>query len=362
MKNLSTPHSPHSYKGGDFVSSQSANAILAKARAMYGKCLKEADYQGLLNCKSVTEIAAYLKQRTAYSSAISGMNENEIHRGQLETKLRQELYFDLFALSRYAHEDTLAFSDFVISKMEIEQIIKCLMLVNIGKPEEYVYSMPLSLDKFAKISLEALAGVRSYSDMLDALKGSPYYSVLLQFSPKDNERINITYIEIALENKSYEKAIETIQNGKHKSDKKELLDIFSSMLDIENMSRIIRLKKYYGFSEEEIMPMLIPYGRLSQKMLSELCKAENVDKIFDILKNTYIGRLISKLRYNEQNQMADVMIYNYCCHHLRLSPNPTIVMISYIYLREIELKNIVNLIEAARYSLPADEKAKLLIK
>ena len=127
------------------MSSQSANAILAKARAMYGKCLKEADYQGLLNCKSVTEIAAYLKQRTAYSSAISGMNENEIHRGQLETKLRQELYFDLFALSRYAHEDTLAFSDFVISKMEIEQIIKCLMLVNIGKPEEYVYSMPLSL-------------------------------------------------------------------------------------------------------------------------------------------------------------------------------------------------------------------------
>ena len=136
------------------MSSQSANAILAKARAMYGKCLKESDYQGLLNCKNVTEIAVYLKQRTAYSSAISTLNENEIHRGQLETKLRQELYFDLFALSRYAHEDTLAFSDFVISKMEIEQIIKCLMLVNIGKAEEYVYTMPLSLDRFAGISLE----------------------------------------------------------------------------------------------------------------------------------------------------------------------------------------------------------------
>ena len=245
---------------------------------------------------------------------------------------------------------------------QIEQIIKCLMLVNIGKAEEYVYTMPLSLDRFAGISLEALAGVRSYNDMLDALRGTPYYSVLLRFRPKDNEKINITHIEIALENKSYEKAIETIGKGKHKSDKKELLDIFSSMLDIENMSRIIRLKKYYHFSAEEILPLLIPYGRLSKKMLSELCKADNVDKIFELLKNTYIGRLIAKLRYNEQNQMADVMIYNYCHHHLRLSPNPTIVMISYIYLREIELKNIVNLIEAARYGLPADEKAKLLIK
>ena len=175
------------------MSSQSANAILAKARAMYGKCLKESDYQGLLNCKNVTEIAVYLKQRTAYSSAISTLNENEIHRGQLETKLRQELYFDLFALSRYAHEDTLAFSDFVISKMEIEQIIKCLMLVNIGKAEEYVYTMPLSLDRFAGISLEALAGVRSYNDMLDALRGTPYYSVLLRFRPKGTESVSFDF-------------------------------------------------------------------------------------------------------------------------------------------------------------------------
>jgi vacuolar-type H+-ATPase subunit C/Vma6 len=37
-------------------------------------------------------------------------------------------------------------------------------------------------------------------------------------------------------------------------------------------------------------------------------------------------------------------------------------MISYVYLREIELKNIINLIEATRYNIPADEKLRLLIK
>ena len=344
------------------MSSQSANAILAKARAMYGKSLDESDFQALLNCKSVSEIAIYLKQRTRYASVLSVLDETNIHRGQLETLIRQEIYFDLFALSRYAHEDTLAFSDFFISRMEIEQIIKCLMLMNIGKAEEYVYIMPLSLDEFTDISLKSLAGVHSYSDMLNALKGTRYYSVLSGLLPKDNSRADITSIEIALENKSYEKAISTIDNGKHKSDRKELHDIFMSMLDIENMSRIIRLKKYYGFSAEQIMSMLIPYGRFSKKMLAELCNAENADQVIALSKSTHIGRLTSKLKYHEQRQMTDVMIYNYCKHHLRLSPNPTIVMISYIYLREIELKNIVNLIEAARYGLPADEKVKLLIK
>lgn len=344
------------------MSSQSANAILAKARAMYGKSLTEADYKGLLECRNVTEIAVWLKQRTNYSSVLSSLNENNIHRGQLETMLRHEIYYDLFALSRYAHEDTLAFSEFFISRMEIEQIVKCLMFINIGRAEEYVYTMPLSLDKFTNISLEALAGVRSYGDMINALRGTRYHSVLLGFSPDEHGKINITAIEMALQNKSYEKAIQTISKGKHRSDRKELQDIFLSMLDIENMSRIIRLKKYYHFTPEMIMPLLIPYGKLSKKMLSDLCNAENVGRVMELSKNTHIGRLMSKLQNYEQRQMTDAMIYNYCRHHLRLSPNPTIVMISYIYLREIELKNIVNLIEAARYGLPADEKVKLLIK
>ena len=362
MKNIHHSPLPIQKKGVNVMSSQSANAILAKSRAMYGKSLKEHDFQALLDCKSVAEIAVYLKQRTDYSSVLSGLDENNIHRGQLETLLRQEIYFDLFALSRYAHEDTLAFSDFFISKMEIEQIIKCLMLMNIGKAEEYVYTMPLSLDEFTDISLEALAGVRSCSDMLTALKGTWYHAVLAGLLPKDNSKADIIAVETALRNKSFEKALETIDKGKHKSDRKELRDIFLSMLDIENMSRIIRLKKYYHFAPDDIMPMLIPYGKLSRKTLAEFCHAENVELIFELSKNTYIGRLMSKLNYHEQRQMTDVMIYNYCKHHLRLSPNPTVVMISYIYLREIELKNIVNLIEAARYSLPADEKLKLLIK
>ena len=234
--------------------------------------------------------------------------------------------------------------------------------MNIGKPEEYVYSMPLSLDKFAHISLKALAGVRSYQDMLGALKGTWYYPILLEFCPKDNEKIKITELEIALENKSYAKVMDTITEGKNKGDRKELNDIFSAMLDFENMSRIVRLKKYYHFTPETIKPLLIPYGKLSNKMREELCAAENVSEVFELSRSTYLGRLMSKLQYNDQTQMTDVMIHAYCKHHLRLSPNPTIVMISYVYLREIELKNIINIIEATRYGISADEKWKLLIK
>lgn len=71
------------------LSQFSSNAILSKARAMYGKRLTAADYQALLTCQSVGEVAAYLKQRTVYAQVLSGVNELTIHRGQLESLLKK---------------------------------------------------------------------------------------------------------------------------------------------------------------------------------------------------------------------------------------------------------------------------------
>ena len=343
-------------------SAMASNAILAKARAMYGKCLTDSDYKQLMDCRNVSEVASYLKSRTSYKSALTGLDENDVHRGQLEPMLKQNIYFDVFALSRYAKDKALVFSDFIISEMEIEQIMRCLMLVNIGRSDEYVYTMPLSLDKFTKISLKKLTGVRTYDDLADALYGSKYHAVLQKHRPKDGERINIAQIEADLNNQNYAIVMKTIENGKNKSDRDELRDVLAAMLDFRNISSIIRLKKYYKYDQSRIKPLLIPYGRLAGRTLDELCAAESVQEVFEISRSTYLGRLMSKLRYNDQSQMTSSMISMYCRHHLRLSPNPTIVMVSYIYLKEIELKNIINIIEATRYGLSAEEKAKLLVR
>ncbi len=343
-------------------STMASNAILAKARAMYGKSLTETDYKQLMDCRNVPEVAAYLKSRTSYRSALTGLNETEVHRGQLEPMLRQNLYYDILALSRYAKDKTLIFSDFVISEMEIEQIIRCLTLVNIGKPDEYIYSMPLSLNKFAGINLEKLSYVRSFGDMQEVLAGTNYESVLKKYKPKEGEKINIALLEAELNNQNYGRVINAIEETGSGRDKDELLDVFCAMLDFRNVSRIIRLKKYFHYTEERIYPLLIPYGKLSRRAMSELCSAESAKEVFELARSTYLGRLMSKLKYNDNAQMTDALISMYCKHHLRLSPNPTIVMISYVYLKEIELKNIVNIIEATRYGWSPDEKEKMLVR
>lgn len=343
--------------------SKASTAILAKARAMYGKCLSDKDYEELVGCRTVSEVASYLKTRTEYASALVGLNDSDVHRGQLETLLKQNIYYDVSALSRYEQDKSTGFSDFIISRMEIEQIIRCLTLVNIGKAQEYVYTMPLSLDKFAKISLKDLTSVRSYDDILDVLKGTGYFPTLSKFKPKESERINIAELEVQLNNDNFGRVINSISNARNKNDREELKDLFSAMIDFKNVARIIRMKKYYNnFSSEKIKAQLIPYGKLKNRILNEMCEAETVQDVFEISRSTYLGRLLAKLQYNDQTQITDALLNNYCKHHLRLSRNPRIVMISYIYLKSIELSNIVNIIEGTRYGISADKKSKLLVR
>ena len=76
------------------ASPYSSNVILAKARAMYGRCLTAQDFHNLLACHSVSEIASYLKNRTAYAGVLADINESTIHRGHLESLLRRKLWND----------------------------------------------------------------------------------------------------------------------------------------------------------------------------------------------------------------------------------------------------------------------------
>ena len=49
------------------ASNASGNAVLAKARALYGRRLRAEDYRRLMGCRTMSELAAALKEQPLYS-------------------------------------------------------------------------------------------------------------------------------------------------------------------------------------------------------------------------------------------------------------------------------------------------------
>ena len=79
----------------------SGNAVLAKARALYGSRLRADDYRRLMACRTMTELAAALKEYPLYSEALAEVNPPYARRVQLENLLRQSLYTRYDSLCRY---------------------------------------------------------------------------------------------------------------------------------------------------------------------------------------------------------------------------------------------------------------------
>lgn len=56
------------------ASGKASNAVLAKARALYGRRLRAEDYRRLTDCRTMTELANELKALPLYANTLAEVN------------------------------------------------------------------------------------------------------------------------------------------------------------------------------------------------------------------------------------------------------------------------------------------------
>ena len=232
--------------------SYASNSVLSKARAMYGKRMHNKNYDELLACRNTIDIVSYLKRKTSYASILSSVNENSAHRFDIEQKLKYKLFVDFESLGRYDISVGEHFFEYIITRAEIEQLMHSLMLLAAGKSGEYMHTIPEFFYSHTKVDLVSLKNIKSYDEFLTTVKKSYYYKILLPFKPAKGERINLTGIETALYNYLYEIVFGIIKKYVKGSAKKELMEFFNDYIDLNNLIRIVRMRKFYDLSAEYI--------------------------------------------------------------------------------------------------------------
>lgn len=343
------------------LSTLASNAILSKARAMYGRRLTEQNYKDLLACQSVGEVASYLKNNTVYKRVLAGVNESSVHRGQLEAKLKQKLSEDYASLCRYEISVGERFSRYLLMRSEIEQILHSILLLGAGKPEEYLFSMPMYLNRHTRIDLSALSQIQSFDDILNALDNTPYRGLLESFRPVKGTPINYTGIENALYTFLYQNIFDVINHYTHGDTKKQLREIFNSYIDLINYAHIIRLKVSYNESPDAIRTALLPFGSIEEKTMNKMAEANSEEEVNAIMRKTDIGRRYLDLKHTYVDEIPNRVKYIKSRHNIYFSTHPSVVMMSYTFIMQCELTDIITIVEGVRYKLAPEEIAKLLI-
>lgn len=339
----------------------SSAAVITKARSKYGKRLTDKDYAALLKCQNVSQVMGYLKTHTHYAQVLSKTNENEIHRGRLEILLKQQVFYNFDSLCRYEMSSGSPFSEFIIRRYEIEQIVHFLLLLSCGKVQEYLFALPAYFDKHTDIDLYKLSKCKDYDTFINTIDKAEYKRILMQYKPDENGAIDLAGVENALDIYSHKELYDAISKRKSKKEKANLKQLCDYVNDFCNLSRILRIKKYYTMSSEQCKSHLLPFGTINQKTIDKMCEAKSIDEIFELMTTTRIGKRITNMSLEKEEQISLKSRYMVCRNNLYYSMEPAVVLLSYMYVSEVELKNIITIIEGVRYNSSADRIKQLLI-
>ena len=334
-----------------------ASAIIAKIKTKYGKRMTDKDFRAMVKGESVGDVVQYLKSYTHYQVFLDKVS-NDIHRGNLEQLIRERQFEELLTLCKYNQGDTPV-TKYILRSTEISELMKFITLLSIGRPREYLFSLPLYFTQHTDIALEKLSSIHSHKELVSVLERTDYATILRQFPPDDNGDYDLAAIEDALENDNLDQLYTDIGSIKNKKDRNELIKLFDTLSDYQNYSRIIRLKKNYHLSNDEIRKHLLRYGKLTGKNLDRILSKEEYEEIREELKRTGVGKKAKTI--DADSEMAVQGSFEMCRRQLYFSTNPEIVLLAYRIVSLTELNNVIAVVEGVRYQIEPDKILEILI-
>ena len=343
--------------------SQASNVLLTKSRAMFGKRLTGQNISELLNCQTVTEVAAYLKNNTHYAYALRNIDDSNVHRGQLEAALDDLMQSQLTALSRYRVDAGEYMRSFMVYSTQIREILKFLRLLSAGRGGEYVFAMPKYFVKRDGLDPIKMAQAKDYEEFLRAMSGTVFYKILRGISVGEDGTIDYTMIEHSLYSHLFSYAESVIVKNFHGSAKEDLLGLLGTRSELASFLNIYRFKKYYKACGDDLARSLVfdfNY-KISRRTFDRMLSAESAGDVLEIFRSeTFYGRELGEIDEEYIDQVVNRLSYKRVRHLMRFSTDPTVAVFSYLLLSGIERRDIVTIIEGVRYRVSPDVIASMI--
>lgn len=338
-------------------------AVIAKIKAIYGLRLKERDYEIMLKMKSVSDIALFLKQHPLYRDILRPINENDLHRNQLEELIRKNTFRTSLKLIQFAYMKDQAFYDLSYIKHEIDLILGQFRDIISETTDQSVSDAPLYLRKHIRFDILKLAKADTYAKVLDVLQGTDYYDHIKKFYREKREDIRYADIEKELEIYFYDTIfarIDQTYSGKLAAD---LKDIYLTKIELDNIIKIYRLKKFYNTPPDLIKDALIwKYSKIKEKEMDELVSIRFAEDLLPYLDKTHsLQKRTDKENYVFVEYFAKRISYNLAKKYLYYSSELPKVYTSFLALLDIETENLTHIIEGIRYELNDSEIRRMLI-
>lgn len=330
------------------------SSVAAKLMSMYSKRLTDKDYEELLSKKSVNDVCAYLKGTAGYSEVLRDVNERDIHRGQMEFLLENELVDEYVRLYKFVDHKKRAMLEFWFMRYEVEFLKREIRYIYTHEERSDDEIAERKFNAFfkthTKINQEIMRSAKSISDCIEACKDTPYAEPL-----KRAEGTDFFLMGMILDSYYYLTMWRSLTRMLPKDQEELSKKLVGVQIDMLNLMWIYRGKKYFDFSPEIIFTYLLPIRyRISEEALKQLVSADSVERFVEMAGTLtpYASLFEGGGKFPEENYRS---IYNRLSKNIFVNHSQSMVAIyAYLNLKEVELGNITAITEGIRYGLNTD--------
>lgn len=332
-------------------------AVNSKVKALKGKMLKNNQYLELLQSKDFKSSLRILKENTSYGELLKTYEIDKLHRGELELILNKH-YMEIYRkFINYFHGEYRKFIKLLFLRWEIEDLKIIIRGKYIGRSKEEIEKFLIAKSSLNTIDYSYLTSSKDLEELVNRLKGSIYYNGLKNLI-KDVDKKGLFRVETELDF-IYFSSIRKQLKHLDKENKEVVYEIIGLEADLLNLSWIYRGKKFFNIPPEELFNYTIYDGyKLSKESLRKLCYVTTLEEFHNIIENTPYGCIYKKDDSSIIEKSEREFQKKYFNKFLRENRTNFSMIMSYLILYRIEIRDIISIVEQKRYEVDINEGMK----
>lgn len=336
------------------------SGLTTKVKAMRSKLLTPSEYELIMECDTVSQVAAVLKSREGYGYVLKDTDTSEIHRETLEYAIRYTGFSDFTKLYKFANLSQRKYLKLYFISYEVELIKRFLR----KSSEEYMTPQQrIVLDRFigrySDVPFDRLGEAETLEDKMRALEGTIYYEPLKAVT--DAGHNSLFDYELALDMFYFKYMWKKRRVSFSGAELKSFTDTVGSEVDMLNLTWIYRAKNFYGMTQSEVAAMIIPiYHRIKKPQMIKLVETTDIQELIGEIGKTAYGRyftpeVFKQMELDRQIKILTRKVYE---KYYRLEPYSMAVMSSYLREKKREINSLIRIVECIRYGYSKEETAK----
>lgn len=336
-------------------------AVNTKVKSLEGKLMSEEEFVKFLDTKNYEDAFKFLKEETHYKEVLKEYSAEDVHRGQLEIILKKH-YISIFRkLNHYFSSDYKKLFKILYKKYEIEDLKVILRGKYVNKEKEYLRSIICYESGLSSIDYNELINAKTIEECVDKLKGTDYFDAINNLLPLI-EKEGLFRVEMELDF-VYFSALRKFIKKLDKDDREVIEKLDGVNSDLLNIQWILRGKKFYNLSPEELLNYTIyDKDKLKRDKLKALCYSKDLDEFYEMLETLPYGKVFSENKNSDYLVERDILSYLRNAYKKQEKKNPISIatVIFYLEVYLLEVRDVITTIENKRYKSDNSEIKKYI--